>query len=140
MKIIICDDTKLVIRLNLLDEIFFRQNIFLNQIDNDDTEENFISIPILILIIILIVILVAINYNKFIINIRNKHKKYRKRKLKAKMMKILEEKNKLIDENCLILKELLAEGNFGRVYKALLINENDNDNYEVAVKKIKCGK
>lgn len=73
-------------------------------------------------------------------NIRIQIESYHTEKLKEKMTKILEEKNKLIVKNCLSLKQLLAEGNFGCVYKALLNNEEENTKYEVAVKTLKCGK
>lgn len=55
------------------------------------------------------------------------------------MQKILEEKSKLIEKRSLSLNQILAEGNFGCVYKALLNNENENITVEVAVKTIKFG-
>jgi hypothetical protein len=60
-----------------------------------------------------------------------------KNKLNEQMIKILEEKNLLVDRNSLNLQEVLGNGNFGIVYKALL--NNDGNEIEVAVKTLKVG-
>jgi len=60
-----------------------------------------------------------------------------KNKLNEQMIKILEEKNLLVDRNSLNLQEVLGNGNFGIVYKALL--NNDGNEIEVAVKTLKFG-
>ncbi len=57
-----------------------------------------------------------------------------KDKLNEQMIKILEEKNLLVERNSLNLQEVLGKGNFGIIYKALLNNEN-----VVAVKTLKFG-
>jgi hypothetical protein len=53
------------------------------------------------------------------------------------MIKILEEKNLLVDRNSLDLQAVLGNGNFGIVHKALL--NNDGNEIEVAVKTLKFG-
>lgn len=94
--------------------------------------------------IILVLILVLKRFNKLnnihlVKYIRIKFENYRKIKLKGQMKKILEEKNNLIEKNCLSVQQLLAEGNFGYVYKGLLNNKNSNTFSYVAVKTLKCG-
>lgn len=60
-----------------------------------------------------------------------------KDKLNEQMIKILEEKNLLVDRNSLDLQAVLGNGNFGIVHKALL--NNDGNEIEVAVKTLKFG-
>ncbi len=60
-----------------------------------------------------------------------------KDKLIEQIIKKLEEKNLLVDRNSLDLQEVLGNGNFGIVYKALL--NNDGNEIEVAVKTLKNG-
>ncbi len=69
-----------------------------------------------------------------IIDLRGITKMNMKDKLNEQMIKILEEKNLLVERNSLNLQEVLGKGNFGIIYKALLNNEN-----VVAVKTLKFG-
>jgi hypothetical protein len=70
-------------------------------------------------------------------NFRGIIKMNMKDKLIEQIIKKLEEKNLLVDRNSLDLQEVLGNGNFGIVYKALL--NNDGNEIEVAVKTLKNG-
>jgi transcriptional regulator CtsR len=70
-------------------------------------------------------------------NLRGIIKKNMKNKLNEQIIKILDEKNLLVDRNSLNLQEVLGSGNFGIVYKALF--NNDGNEIEVAVKTLKVG-
>ncbi len=70
-------------------------------------------------------------------NLRGIIKKNMKNKLNEQIIKILDEKNLLVDRNSLDLQEVLGNGNFGIVHKALL--NNDGNEIEVAVKTLKFG-
>jgi hypothetical protein len=99
-------------------------------------------IIVICVIILTAILIIAIKYKRIIKirtlikDCRGKIEKYRKEKFKD-MLKVTVEKNLLIERNLLNLQEILGSGNFGVVYKALFIKENDE--IEVAVKTVKSG-
>jgi hypothetical protein len=100
-----------------------------------------IIITVVSLITSTTVLIITIRYVrkiKIIENVNQKIEKYRTEKIKDEMIKKLIEKNILIERKFLNLKEILGNGNFGVVYKALLIKKNET--IEVAVKTLKSGK